>query len=99
MTQIPLVYVVYDVIYFNKEDTISKSIIKRKEILSKISFKEPIINSSYQLVNSEQKIVAMFEKSRDIGYEGLVLKDPDSQYHPGKRGRYWIKLKKRIRYN
>ena len=35
----------------------------------------------------------MFEKSRDMGHEGLVLKDPDSQYHPGKRGRYWVKLK------
>jgi len=38
----------------------------------------------------------MFEKSRDIGHEGLVLKDPDSRYYPGKRGRYWIKLKKEL---
>jgi len=38
----------------------------------------------------------MFEKSRHIGHEGLVLKDPDSQYHPGKRGRYWAKLKKEL---
>ena len=38
----------------------------------------------------------MFDKSRDIGYEGLVLKDPESQYHPGKRGRYWIKLKREL---
>jgi len=38
----------------------------------------------------------MFEESRDIGHEGLVLKDLDSQYHPGKRGRYWMKLKKEL---
>ena len=38
----------------------------------------------------------MFEKSRDIGHEGLVLKDPESHYHPGKRGRYWVKLKKEL---
>ena len=38
----------------------------------------------------------MFEESRNIGHEGLVLKDPDSHYHPGKRGRYWVKLKKEL---
>jgi DNA ligase-1 len=96
MTEIPLVYVVYDIMYFNRENIITKSIKERKEILSNISFKEPIINSSYKVVNAEQEIIAMFEKSRDIGHEGLVLKDPDSHYHPGKRGRYWVKLKKEL---
>ena len=57
---------------------------------------EPIINSIYKLVNSEEEIIAMFEKSRDMGHEGLVLKNPDSYYHPGKRGRYWVKLKKEL---
>lgn len=96
MTEIPLVYVVYGIMYFNGENIITKSIKERKEILSNISFKEPIINSSYKVVNSEQEIIAMFEKSRDIGHEGLVLKEPDSHYHPGKRGRYWVKLKKEL---
>jgi DNA ligase 1 len=96
MAEIPLVYVVYDIMYFNGKNLIRKSIKERKEILSNIYFKEPIINSIYKLVNSEVEIVAMFEKSRDIGHEGLVLKDPDSQYHPGKRGRYWVKLKKEL---
>ena len=96
MTEVPLVYVVYDIMYFKGENTIGKSIKERKEILLNISFKDPIINSTYRVVNSEQEIIAMFEESRDIGHEGLVLKDPDSQYHPGKRGRYWMKLKKEL---
>jgi DNA ligase-1 len=96
MTETPLVYVVFDIMYFNGESLIKKSIKQRKEILSNIYFKEPIINSTYKLVNSEQDIIAMFEKSKDIGHEGLVLKDPDSKYRPGKRGRYWVKLKKEL---
>jgi DNA ligase 1 len=96
ITQIPLGYVVYDIMYFNGESTIRKSIRERKEILSNISFKEPVVNSSFKVVNSEQEIISMFEKSRDMGHEGLVLKDPDSQYHPGKRGRYWVKLKREL---
>lgn len=59
-------------------------------------FREPIINAKQNVVNTAQKIIAVFEKSRDDGYEGLVLKDPESQYHPGKRGRYWIKLKQEL---
>jgi DNA ligase 1 len=96
VTETPLVYVVFDIMYFNGESPIKKSIKQRKEILSNIYFKEPIINSTYKLVNSEQDIIAMFEKSKDIGHEGLVLKDPDSKYRPGKRGRYWVKLKKEL---
>jgi DNA ligase 1 len=96
MAETPLVCVVFDIMYFNGESLIKRSIKERKEILSNISFKEPIVNSIYKLVNSEEDIIAMFEKSRDIGHEGLVLKDPDSHYHPGKRGRYWVKLKKEL---
>ena len=96
MTDIPLVYVVFDIMYFNKEHIFKKSTRERKEILSNISFEEPIIKSDYKVVDSEEKIIAMYEKSREIGHEGLVLKDLDAQYHPGKRGRHWIKLKKEL---
>ena len=96
MTDIPLVYVVFDIMYFNKEHIFKKSTRERKEILSNISFEEPIIKSDFKVVDSEEKIIAMYEKSREIGHEGLVLKDLDSQYQPGKRGRHWIKLKKEL---
>lgn len=96
IAEVPLVYVVYDVMYLNGEQIINMPLKDRKEILSNILFREPIVNAYQSTVNSEQKIIAMFEKSRDIGYEGLVLKDPDSRYYPGKRGRYWIKLKREL---
>jgi DNA ligase-1 len=96
MTETPIVYVIFDIMYFNGESLIKNPIKERKEILSSISFGEPIIKSTYKIVNSEEEIIAMFEMSRDIGHEGLVLKDPESHYHPGKRGRYWLKLKKEL---
>ena len=42
MTETQLLYVVFDIMYFNGESLIKKSIRERKEILSNISFKEPI---------------------------------------------------------
>jgi DNA ligase 1 len=96
LTEIPLVYVVFDVLYSDGENLLRKPLKQRKEILSNIPFKEPIIVSEYRFVNSEPEIISMFQKSRDIGHEGLVLKDPESYYLPGKRGKYWIKLKKEL---
>src|SRR5918996_1063267 len=96
MAEIPVIYTIYDIMYFNGENIIKKTLKERKEILSSIVFKQPIINSSYKIVSSEQEIISVFDKSRDIGHEGLVLKEPYSQYHPGKRGRYWVKLKKEL---
>jgi DNA ligase-1 len=91
-----VIYTIYDIMYFNGENIIKKTLKERKEILSSIVFKQPIINSSYKIVNSEQEIISVFDNSRDIGHEGLVLKEPYSQYHHGKRGRYWVKLKKEL---
>lgn len=44
-------------------------------------------------VTTAAEIDAAFSKARDCGNEGLVLKDPDSSYSPGRRGRAWLKLK------
>jgi DNA ligase 1 len=96
MTDAPVVYVIFDIAFINGEQIIMNPLKQRKEILSKILFKEPIINANQNVVSTAQEIVAMFKKSRDMGYEGLVLKEPGSLYHPGKRGRYWIKLKQEL---
>ena len=95
-TEIPIYYIVYDIMYFKENQVLKKSLLDRKNILSTISFKKPIINSSYKILDSIEQIIAIFNESKDIGHEGLVVKDPLSQYHPGKRGRYWMKLKKEL---
>jgi DNA ligase-1 len=95
-TEVPIYYIIYDIMYFKNYQVLKKSLFDRKDILSTISFKEPIINSNYKIVESIEKVIAIFNESKDIGHEGLVVKDPLSQYHPGKRGRYWMKLKKEL---
>src|ERR671912_37955 len=95
-TEIPIYYIVYDIMYFKDNQVLKKSLLDRKNILSTISFKKPIINSSYKILDSIEQIITIFNESKDIGHEGLVVKDPLSQYHPGKRGRYWMKLKKEL---
>jgi DNA ligase 1 len=95
-TEVPICFIIYDIMYFNNNQIINKSLADRKHILSTLSFKEPIINSNYKIVQSIDEVIAIFNESKDIGYEGLVVKDPLSHYHLGKRGRYWMKLKKEL---
>jgi DNA ligase-1 len=41
-------------------------------------------------------LARIFDQARARGNEGLMLKDPDSAYTPGRRGYAWLKLKKAL---
>ena len=93
MAEIPVVYVPYDIMYFDGRPLIGRPLTERKRLLSQIRFGEPIIDLGYRIVSTAQQIACAFKESRDAGHEGLVIKELESQYHPGKRGRHWTKLK------
>jgi DNA ligase-1 len=93
MSEIPLVYIPYDIIYLDGQSLIDRPLTERKELLAQIRFKEPIINLGYRVVSTAQEIACAFKESRDAGHEGLMVKELESRYHPGKRGRHWTKLK------
>ena len=44
-------------------------------------------------VTTADEIAARFAAARDCRNEGLVLKDPESPYSPGRRGQVWLKIK------
>ena len=46
--------------------------------------------------SSEAELRAIFEGAQERGNEGLMVKDPDSGYAPGRRGYAWLKLKKAL---
>ena len=93
MAEIPVVYVPYDIMYLNGQSLIDRPLTERKKLLSQIRFREPIIDLGYRVVSKAPEITCAFKESRDAGHEGLVVKELESQYYPGKRGRHWTKLK------
>lgn len=95
-SEIPVIYAPYDVMYVDGQQVIDRPLIERKSLLSQIKFKVPIIDLGYRVVSSAQEIADAFVESRKLGHEGLVVKEPESQYHPGKRGRHWVKLKREL---
>jgi DNA ligase-1 len=93
MLEIPVIYVPYDILYFNDRSVIDKPLVERKRILSQIPFEKPIVEFGYRFVSTAEDISSTFEESKRIGHEGLVVKKPESLYYPGRRGRHWVKLK------
>jgi DNA ligase-1 len=97
LSEVPICYVVYDIMLYDQRQVIKDSLKHRKRLLEKFQFKDSIISiAQSKLVSSVDEITNRFRKSRNEGHEGLVLKDPISQYYPGKRGKYWIKLKEEL---
>lgn len=97
LREIPVQYIVYDVMFYDRKSVIRDSLATRKKLLGCLLLKdENIIIAKSALVETTEEINLNFKKSRSEGHEGLVIKDPESNYHPGKRGRYWIKLKEEL---
>jgi DNA ligase-1 len=46
--------------------------------------------------DSAQKLEEIFSAARERGNEGLMIKDLNSPYTPGRRGKAWLKLKKEL---
>jgi DNA ligase-1 len=97
LSEIPICYIVYDVMLYDQRQVIKDTLKSRKLLLANFQFKDSLISiAQSKLVSSVDEITNRFRKSRHEGHEGLVLKDPLSQYYPGKRGKYWIKLKEEL---
>ena len=55
-----------------------------------------VIQSPILTANSAQHLDEIFEEARNRGNEGLMVKDVDSPYTPGRRGKSWLKLKREL---
>ncbi|XP_063975698.1 DNA ligase 3 [Diachasmimorpha longicaudata] len=85
---------VFDCMYYNGEVLMNKTMRERREILNKRMTVIPnrVVLSEVEEVNDSRDLAGMIAKVLKMGLEGLVLKDVNSTYEPGKR--HWLKVKK-----
>jgi len=55
-----------------------------------------VIMSPAVTAESPEKLEEVFSAARERGNEGLMIKDVNSPYTPGRRGKSWLKLKKEL---
>jgi DNA ligase-1 len=55
-----------------------------------------VIRAPVFQVATAQELDQLFEAAQARGNEGLMIKDPESAYTPGRRGKSWLKLKREL---
>ncbi|KAJ9099620.1 DNA ligase 1 [Naganishia cerealis] len=89
----------FDLLYYNGEPLITKSLADRREIMHKHI---DTIEGKFQFATAKNssnldELQAFLDQSVKDACEGLMVKmlhGPDSYYEPSKRSRNWLKLKK-----
>jgi DNA ligase 1 len=55
-----------------------------------------IVRAPVGRASSPEALDALFQAAQARGNEGLMIKDPESAYTPGRRGKSWLKLKRAL---
>ena len=92
----PVEYFVFDILLLGAEELFDRPLRQRSIALAAAIRGSGLLAAERITVASGEEIARAFATSRALGYEGLVLKDPESAYAMGKRGKSWVKLKEEL---
>ena len=56
----------------------------------------PILRAPVSIAHTPDDLESLFTAARARGNEGLMIKDLDSLYTPGRRGKSWLKMKREL---
>jgi DNA ligase-1 len=122
IAEVPVAYVVFDVIYAGGELMLDRPLSDRARVLDRVFaganriapraavnpqgklFDSPmdeavsgwVLRALSLRADSAEQLERYFEQAMARGNEGLMIKDLESPYMPGRRGRWWLKLKREL---
>ncbi|HEX6981830.1 MAG TPA: ATP-dependent DNA ligase [Balneolaceae bacterium] len=94
MEQFPVLFIAFDILYFDDSPVFNHSLVQRRKLLEQLSKKYAFPVSNQFAVQDAGHVDDLFERALAHGNEGLMLKKKDSIYEYGKRGKSWLKVKK-----
>ena len=92
--EVPLVLVAFDLLWADGEVLLEQPLRERRTRLEGLGLKHPFLLARVESAAGEDDLERIFAETRERGNEGLMLKDPESAYSPGRRGMAWLKLKR-----
>ena len=98
----PVVFFAFDLLYLDGAPLFETPLRDRVEKLKEVCGApapppaRPIRLCDRTVIHDAAQIDATFDEARARANEGLVLKDPQSVYTPGRRGKSWLKYKKAL---
>ncbi len=94
MAAVPVIYVAWDALRVDDEVLIDHPLRERRARLEALGVPHPLALAHLERVHGEAEIDRRFDDARARLNEGLLLKQPESPYTPGRRGLNWLKLKR-----
>ena len=92
--EIPLVLYLFDLLYDDGEDLMNVPQAARRKRLEKLFRPTERVRMTDVIVSDQPADQQRFFKQAiKAGHEGLMAKDPDASYVPGRRTEHWMKLK------
>ena len=93
---VPVVFVAFDLLWKNGESLLRRPLRERRDSLRLLKLPPQFQIAEVYPAHSAQEIEDAFQLARRRLNEGLMVKDPESIYSPGRRGMFWFKLKKEL---
>src|SRR5947207_4746932 len=93
---VPVVFVAFDLLWPNGESFLRRPLRERREALRSLKLPTVFQLAEIYPAHSPDEIENAFQQARRRFNEGLMVKDPESIYSPGRRGMFWFKLKKEL---
>lgn len=93
--EVPVIFFAFDLLWHNGRALIHLPLKERRHHLDTQLEINPLLQraETFQAKDPEA-LETLFRDARRSGNEGLLIKDPESPYTPGRRGLSWVKLKK-----
>jgi ATP-dependent DNA ligase I len=93
---VPVLYMAFDLLRLNGETLLKTALSERRRRLDQLNLPGRVKVSPIQKIASIEDINEAYQRARNESQEGLMIKDADSLYTPGRRGGSWIKFKKEL---
>ena len=94
--EIPVGLMIFDLLLHEDRNLIDETLIERKQMIEAIKWPRPLVIAPFMLLEERVQLEPFFEQAALRRNEGLMLKDANSLYLPGKRGMSWLKWKKAL---
>ncbi|SDF26642.1 DNA ligase-1 [Methanolobus vulcani] len=92
--EIPLILNLFDIMYLNGEELLDLPLVQRREKLEGCVRSGDKIRVDTQYITDDlDRIMEVYNEALKAGHEGVMIKNPQSPYSPGKRGKNWLKKK------
>jgi DNA ligase-1 len=99
LRDVPAAFVAFDIIALGDDLLVEKSQRERRQMLESLlpgAGTVSIAPSTRLAANDAGTVNAAFDAARARGNEGIMLKRIDGPYAPGRRGKWWLKLKREL---